>query len=233
MIAAYDLQFATPAAAPEAPPQSEEPPKEPGSGAKPPEVLKTPEELAAEEAAKAAEPPKDPKESETPPATLADLVDSGDFFAGLGSETVPENLSAALVAAGLKAEQVPAINERLKTLLAAEAKLQTMELHGAAGGKEQFDQLIAWGKANFTPEQAAYYDRELNGPNAKDVIAMLQVKATRGQDPSLVNVNGGGGAPVQGYRSQAEMQRDMRDPRYNTDPAFRADVRQKLRFATY
>lgn len=236
MIAAYDAQFATPAVTPPANGGAAKTPEElaaeAAKAAKTPEEIaseaeaaktaKTPEELAAEEAAKASTPP-----------VLADLVDSGDFFAGLGADTVPEALSAALVAAGLKAEQVPAINERLKQLLKAEATLQTQGLHKVAGGEAEFNALIAWGKANFTPAQAAFYDAQLNGPNAAEVIELLKVKASKGADPKLLLGNGGGQAAVAGYRSQAEMQRDMRDPRYKTDPAFRADVGQKLKYATY
>jgi hypothetical protein len=65
------------------------------------------------------------------------------------------------------------------------------------------------------------------------VIELLKVKASKGADPKLLLGNGGGQSAVVGYRSQAEMQRDMRDPRYKTDPAFRADVGQKLKYATY
>lgn len=230
MIAAYDAQFTSPEATPpvqapagagESKPEGEQKPVE-GEGA--PEGEKKPE---------TPEVPETPKDGETPPVVLADLVDSGDFFAGLGADTVPEALSAALVAAGLKAEQVPAINERLKQLLKAEATLQTQGLHKVAGGEAEFNALIAWGKANFTPEQATFYDAQLNGPNAAEVIELLKVKSAKGQDPKLVQVNGGAQPVVQGYRSQAEMQRDMRDPRYQNDPAFRADVRNKIKYATY
>ena len=42
-------------------------------------------------------------------------------------------------------------------------------------------------------------------------------------------VTGRKSAPsVQGYRSNAELARDISDPRYSTDPAFRADVEARL-----
>lgn len=237
MIAAYDAQFAAPEAKPTVNGEATKTPEE-LAAEEAAKTTKTPEEIAAEaEASKSAKTPEelaaeDAAKAGTPPV-LADLVDSGDFFAGLGADTVPEALTAALVAAGLKAEQVPAINERLKQLLKAEATLQTQGLHKVAGGEAEFSALIAWGKANFTPEQAAFYDAQLNGPNAAEVIELLKVKAAKGTDPKLVQANGSAVPSTQGYRSQAEMQRDMRDPRYQTDPAFRADVRQKLKYATY
>lgn len=222
MIAAYDAQFATPEPETEGTP-SETPAQDAGSG----EGEAKPEgEGTTEE--------KKPEGEETPaPATLADLVDSGDFFAGLGGETVPENLTAALVAAGLKAEQVPAINERLKQLLKAEQTLQVQSLHKLAGGEAEFNALNAWAQKALTPEQRDFYNGELAGPNAADVIELLKAKAARGSDPKLVQGNGGVQPSTQGYRSQAEMQRDMRDPRYQSDPAFRAEVRNKLKYATY
>ena len=33
---------------------------------------------------------------------------------------------------------------------------------------------------------------------------------------------------VNGYRSQAEVVRDMNDPRYDRDPAYRAEIMNKL-----
>ena len=36
-----------------------------------------------------------------------------------------------------------------------------------------------------------------------------------------------------GYRSKAEMKRDMSDARYATDPSFRREVAQKIQSATW
>lgn len=227
MIAAYDAQFAEPsptqATAPAAP-QGEvktDPPADPKEGEQP---TKDPKDD---------EVPKTPKDGETPPTSLADLVDSGDFFNGIVAEKVPENIAEALKAAGLKPEQIAGLSERLRGLVAAEATLATQALHKAAGGEAEFNALVAWGKTNLTPEQREFYDAQLNGPNAAEVIELLKVKASKGADPKLIQGNGAVPAATQGYRSQAEMQRDMRDPRYQTDPAFRADVRNKLKYATY
>ncbi|WPH18224.1 capsid assembly protein [Variovorax paradoxus] len=227
MIAAYDAQFASPEPKTEGTP-SGTPAQDAGSGEGEAKPEGEPEEKKPE-----GEPEKKEGEETPAPTTLADLVDSGDFFAGLGGETVPENLTAALVAAGLKAEQVPAINERLKQLLKAEQTLQVQSLHKLAGGEAEFNALNAWAQKALTQEQRDFYNGELAGPNAADVIELLKTKAARGADPKLVQGNGGVQPSVQGYRSQAEMQRDMRDPRYQADPAFRADVRNKLKYATY
>jgi len=41
-------------------------------------------------------------------------------------------------------------------------------------------------------------------------------------------IQGKAASPVDGFRSQAEVVRAMSDPRYDSDPAYRQDVFEKL-----
>ena len=41
-------------------------------------------------------------------------------------------------------------------------------------------------------------------------------------------LQGKAAAPANGFRSQAEVVRAMQDPRYDRDPAYRAEVMQRL-----
>lgn len=237
MVAAYDAQFGTPT--PEAPktpavvPGTEAPAVDPNAPVPKltDEVPKTPEEIAAAAAAEAAK-PKEGEEATKVPA-LAELFESGDFMAGIAAETIPENLTKAFEAAGFKPEQVAAINERMRQLVALETQVNTEKLYVAAGGKEQFAALVKWGQANMTVEQRAYYDTELNGPNAAEAIAVLTARMNKGSDPRLTTVSANVNPPVLTFQSSAEMQAAMRDPRYQNDPAYRNSVAERLRHARF
>jgi hypothetical protein len=105
------------------------------------------------------------------------------------------------------------------------------EIIAAAGGAEKFNAMRQWATANMKPEEIKAYNEAVNSNNK--YVAQLAVKdlAERftkayGTDPNLV-----GGKPASGtvrYASQAEMLRDMADPRYNTDEAFRQKVYARI-----
>ena len=218
-VALYEKQAGLP---PSAAPTAPTAPTTPADGtAKPAELPKTPEELAA--ALEAAKPPPGP--------TLS--TDFDTIMAGLGRDTLDPAIQSKLEQV-FTAEQVKQINERFNGLLKLESASSAATLHGYAGGKAQFDALVDWGKANMTPEQAKFYDRELGGPNAQATIELLMTKARASSDPRLHLGNVSAVTPsVTAYRSAAEMQRDMADARYKQDPAFRAEVAAKLRHAKF
>lgn len=229
MIAAYDAQFKkepTPAAMQE--PGSEAQPKQGEASTTDP--AKTP---------KLADDPSTPKTGEgegegtETPANLGALLDSGDLLNGLAGEKVPDSIATALKGMGVSEAQLAALNTRLRSLVTLEAQTQTQGLHKLAGGAEQFNALIAWGQKNLTPEQRSFYDAELNGPNAADAIALLQRRMGSAGEPQLHNVTATASVPAQGFRDKAEMMEAMRDPRYQSSEAFRADVASKLKASRF
>jgi len=105
----------------------------------------------------------------------------------------------------------------------------------AAGGKEAYAEFTAWAATGLTAEEQAEFNAELDkGP--EEAKAMI-TKAT-----ALWRQQGGGKPPrditrdvplkdaetLDVYASRAEMQRDMNDPKYAKDPAFRAKVEAKV-----
>lgn len=114
---------------------------------------------------------------------------------------------------------------------AALAEKQTNQLMEVVGGKETFEKVAAWAKQNLPPAEL----RSLNQAtqNGSLELASLALRglharyvAANGQEPSLVG--GAAGGVNEGYKSQAEVTKAMRDPRYAKDPAFRAEVERKL-----
>jgi hypothetical protein len=106
------------------------------------------------------------------------------------------------------------------------------QLKGVVGGDESYDQLMAWAGETLNDQEIAMYDAVMD--KGDPLACFFAVKALQyrymdaaGYEGELIT----GKAPasnVQGFRSQAELVRAMSDPRYDNDPAYRADVAAKL-----
>lgn len=101
-----------------------------------------------------------------------------------------------------------------------------------AGGAEQYDTLVAWAAEALTEEEITEYDEAVHSGDPKLAKAATQAlnfrfKAEGGKAPQLL---GGRNTPtpVPGYANMDEMVRDINDPRYDTDPAFRRQVEAKI-----
>lgn len=117
---------------------------------------------------------------------------------------------------------------------AAQAANMTTAM-GMFGGEQQTRDALDWAAANLPAEEAARLNAKLAGAEWADAVEVIKAKwtAARGTpEPTLVRGGPGGGGVV-GYRSIAERSRDMNDPRYQKDPAFREQVRQKMQVSRY
>lgn len=112
------------------------------------------------------------------------------------------------------------------------ANLQS-EVFGVVGGQEKYQEMVNWAAKNLTPSQIEAYDRAVSS-NDRDAIFLAveglkaRYAAAGGIEPNLIN---GSGAANSGnpFRSSAELTEAMRDPRYARDPAYRAEVMERLK----
>ena len=100
-----------------------------------------------------------------------------------------------------------------------------------AGGREQYVEMVGWAKENLNRADKIAFNNAVNSRDhaaANLAIAGLRHKyeANTNRAPNLLGGGGGGDGGV--YKSTAEMQKDMGDPRYKKDPAFRQAVQDKL-----
>ena len=102
-----------------------------------------------------------------------------------------------------------------------------------AGGQQQYDQMISWATENFSQQEIDMYDHVMDSGDA--AAAMFAVQALKNAYRNATGVDGelltGGSAPSDPsntFRSQAEVMAAMNDPRYDSDPAYRQDVFDKL-----
>ena len=127
---------------------------------------------------------------------------------------------------------------RQKTGIQPQAEAATLsdaeiaEVHGIAGGKDGYEQLMNWASDNMSDDDAKSFDEVIETGNKAAVT--FAVKALMGQYEDAVgrdsNLVQGKASDNTGdvYRSMAEVVRDMNNPEYDRDPAVRADVQRKL-----
>lgn len=164
-------------------------------------------------------------------------------FETLGDVT-PETIKTTAEAFGVTEEIARQFVDSQKALREAQTKLQgnvqdaqVADLHSVAGGPEGYAQFVQWGQTGLTADQRTAYDAVLDtNPAAAKVMLQGFVEAWKssgqGPQPRDVTRQGGGAdttaAGDKGYDSQAEMVKDMSDPRYGRDPAFRAQVARRI-----
>lgn len=104
-----------------------------------------------------------------------------------------------------------------------------------AGGKDQFKAMQEWASTGLSVADLAAYNKAVEGTPEEALQAVrslrAQYEAVYGRNPGLI-----GGTPVTGstagYASKAEMVAEMRDSRYEKDPAYRARVQAKVAATT-
>jgi len=102
---------------------------------------------------------------------------------------------------------------------------------GVAGGEQNFTQIVQWAQTLSDAEKTAYNDAVKSGNVAAVKLAVSGMAAkyqqSYGRDPKLV----GGRASTPGpeaFTSWAQVTKAMSDPRYDSDPAYRAEVENRI-----
>lgn len=112
------------------------------------------------------------------------------------------------------------------------AQFETSVMEAVPGGAEKYSEMMEWAKVNLTaPEIAAYNKAIDSGDVAQARLAAAGVgakfTAAVGSEPNLVGGSAKAG-PGDVYESTAQVTADMKNPLYQTDPAYRAKVQAKL-----
>ena len=105
-------------------------------------------------------------------------------------------------------------------------------LQDMAGGEQQYVQMLEWANDNMSDAEIDMYDEVMDsGDPAACFFAVQALMARYGDGTGVDGELLTGKSPTtvaQGFRSQAELVQAMSDSRYETDPAYRADVINKL-----
>jgi hypothetical protein len=106
------------------------------------------------------------------------------------------------------------------------------QIQASIGGVDAYSSMIQWASENLSEQEISMYDTVMDRGDPYAMFFAAQALNSRyvdatGTDGELLT----GSAPrATGdvFRSQAEVVRAMSDPRYDKDPAYRADVADKL-----
>ena len=145
------------------------------------------------------------------------------------NEGLTDDSYAALEAVGIPKATVDQYIQGQKALV---AQAQT-EAYSLTDGKEGYEAMSQWAKANLSAEELTNYNTQVNSPNSK-VRSMAirglhaQFSADSGEGKPLVHGNNSATADGSGYKSRAQMIEAMQDSKYQSDPAYRAEVEAKV-----
>lgn len=178
-----------------------------------------------------ADTPKEPSEDDAKKAAESAGIDYSklqDEYAEKGS--LSEESIAALEKAGFPKEAVDSFIAGQE----ARAELRIMYAAEAAGGRDALTKMQEWAVKAFSAAEAEAFNKAVVG-SQEDMLKAVsglrsRYEAEYGKPPTLLGGNHAQGSV--GYASKAEMTADMRDARYDKDPAFRAKVQAKLAATT-
>lgn len=151
---------------------------------------------------------------------LADYQSTGEMTEELSlalEEMTPQEVFEAMAGQGPEARDM--------------TEQDVASVYNSVGGEEQYQALIGWAKDNFTEAEISAYDAVMDTGDMNQISFALQALYARytdavGSDGNLLQ--GKPAASQSTFRSQAELIQAMNDPRYESDPAYRDDVIQKL-----
>ena len=177
----------------------------------------------------------DEEVSEYAPAVSLINEASEEYYANEGTlseetiERFSEMSSQDLVNAYL---EIQANNPQAPQQAIEMSDAQVNSVMNAAGGEAEYNRVVEWAASNLDNRSIDAFDAVVDSGNP----AAINI-AFAGLQARYNDANGYEGRMLQGkapsssgdvFRSQAELVAAMGDPRYDTDPAYRADVIEKL-----
>ena len=178
------------------------------------------------------------EEKQEQPKSDLDIATKAVDSAGLNMETLSEEFAKdgkladgsykSLEKAGIPKEYV----DRFIAGQQAIADQQSATVKNLVGGTEAYDSMSEWAGQNLTETEKQAYNTAVNSKDLEAVkLAVVGLKAryaqATGSEPQLVE---GKASPSgeQGFASWAQVTQAMSDPRYAKDPAYQAEVKNKL-----
>lgn len=105
-------------------------------------------------------------------------------------------------------------------------------IKATVGGEEAYNDMLDWARDSLTPDEISDFNTVTSTGNVAAIKFAVDSLSNRwktdvGYEAPLVTGKRAS-SKAAGYRSHAELARDIADPRYQSDPAFRKDVEDRL-----
>lgn len=194
-----------------------------------------PEEKSAEKKSEDKPAEQTPEQKAAAEAVAKSGLDVSTFQTEFNTTGDVSEASRAKIAEGLKAQFGEQAREVVDSFIEGQ-KARTSnyqaQVFTAAGGEEQYGQMVAWAKTSFNKAEienfnAAVTKGDLNAARMAVDGLKARYETANGKQPALLG--GGPAAAAQpGFASSYEMQTAIKDPRYAKDPAYRKSVEQRI-----
>lgn len=108
------------------------------------------------------------------------------------------------------------------------------QVFDSVGGEENFNAIAQWAGANLTPAELQSYNDAVDSNDltrVKSAVELVSLKYTQamGSTPNLISGDTSSVSSANVFQSVAQLTAAMRDPRYETDPAYRKEVETRLK----
>ena len=150
--------------------------------------------------------------------------------------TITEDMYDQLEGAGLARQTIDSYLDGLRSSEGyANEDLTARQIDSvreSVGGQEEYDKIVTWASRNLNQEDIQSFDTLIGSGN----VGAIKL-AVSGLKSQYENANGYEGRMLTGkapntsrdvFRSQPELVEAMSDPRYDSDPAYRQDIIEKL-----
>lgn len=117
----------------------------------------------------------------------------------------------------------------------AQADTQAQEVFNVVDGEENYTQMVEWADKNLSDDEKRVFNQSVTSNDitqAKFAVEALYSRFTKAEGGRPQRVIHGGKVPQSNsgsFQSRAEVTEAMSNPKYESDPAFRAEVQRKLR----
>lgn len=112
---------------------------------------------------------------------------------------------------------------------------QLTEIKSIAGGDEGYTELVGWAAENLEQHEIEAFNDVTNSNNVSAIKFAVEALKNRyqnkeGYEAPLItgSKSKSSTSGIKPYRSQAELARDIANPKYSSDPAFRQDIEARL-----
>lgn len=142
------------------------------------------------------------------------------------SGEVTEDQIKAVEDLGLPRQVIDTYMAGLKAL----AQVGLQAVHTAAGGEQAYTDAVTWAATNLSDADLAYYNDNVDGPGRQQTVEWLMAKfrSARPSEGKLVGGQAASAGAGDVFTSQQQLKDAMSSRDYQTDPAFRQKVAEKL-----
>jgi len=174
-----------------------------------------------------------PAIQETTPSQVHQLLDDrGLDFSAFQEEY---NSTGTLSKEALNALEEAGISEEVaSTWISGQEALRDQNIdtvHSSVGGEQNYNNMLEWANDNLQPWEIESFNTQLENLDANTQLAVAGIYAryqnSEGIPPALMSGEVGEDIAPR-YESLAQVTSAMSDPKYHSDPAYRARVAQRL-----